>query len=228
MKPRATPGASLFVACGTDTGVGKTHCGVAVLRELVAHGARIAASKPIESGVPTGSSPLDASALAEVSGQAVDVVCRWWLPEPIAPARELERLGIDVPRAALASTVFATIVGAEVGWVETAGGVASPLTPELLSGDVPALLDAPAILVVPDTLGAIHHATVSAAFLRERGARLAAVLLNDMGDRDPKRENPRWIARAVPGVPVFDAPRALAAAILAGQLPSGGGGICTV
>ncbi len=217
-KPRVLPGASLFVSCGTDTGVGKTWSGVTLLQELVAHGARVAASKPIESGVPEGGDPLDAAALAAVTGQAVDDVCRWSLPRPIAPARELERLGIDVPSSLLVDVILETTRGADIGWVETAGGVASPLTPELVSGDVPAILDAPAILVVPDTLGSIHQTSVSASWLLARGVRIGAILLNDMGDRDLTRENPRWIARAVPGVPVLSSVDELAQGILSGRI----------
>jgi dethiobiotin synthetase len=210
-----------FVVCGTDTGVGKTWVGVRVLAALREAGIAVAASKPIESGVAETGRPEDAVALAAHTGQPVEQVCPWQLPEPVAPARELARLAIDLPDARLAEAIRNTTPVQQdadlpaVRWVETAGGVASPLTDTLASGQVPALLGAPAILVVADTLGAIHHTTVSVMALRAFGAELFGILLNDRdGSHDPAQENVAWIERACPGVPVWRTTEALTQAIV--------------
>jgi dethiobiotin synthetase len=221
VKPWESPGVLSFVVCGTDTGVGKTWAGVRVLNALKRAGVPIAVAKPVESGVVDTGRPEDAVALAAVTGQPLDQVCPWPLPEPVAPARELARLGIVLPndqlRDAILAThpVDATASTRAVRWVETAGGVASPLTETLVSGQVPALIGAPAILVVADTLGAIHHTTVAAMALRTYGAELFGIVLNDRdGSHDPAQENIAWIARACPDTPIWRTPDALAAAIL--------------
>ena len=60
-----------LVVLGTDTGVGKTHVGCALVRALRGRGVDVAVSKPVESGADTGDGilrPADAIALAEAAG----------------------------------------------------------------------------------------------------------------------------------------------------------------
>ncbi|HEV7633724.1 MAG TPA: dethiobiotin synthase, partial [Steroidobacteraceae bacterium] len=64
---------SVFVA-GTDTGVGKTHVAVALLRRLAATGRRAAGMKPVAAGAVLTADGLrndDALALAGAAGVAL-------------------------------------------------------------------------------------------------------------------------------------------------------------
>lgn len=191
-----------LVICGTDTGVGKTHVGVALVRALRSRGLRVAVSKPLESGAGEPPRPADAAALADAAGVAdIGAVCPWPLPRPLAPAAELVRLGMRVSAAEIRAAIHAVEGAADVLVVETAGGVLSPITPSLTSADVATLVDCGVVLVTRSRLGCVGHTAAAVEILRDRGARLEAVVLNEVAGDDTDHEvNAEWIARACPEV----------------------------
>lgn len=188
--------------CGTDTGVGKTFVAAALIAELRRRGLDVAPFKPLESGaVPDG--PADAEALRRAAGarHRIEHVCPWPLPRPVAPADELERLGIEVGRDDLLDAASQIGDGADVLVVETAGGLKSPLTPALTSLDLATLLAGATVLVVRDSLGAISRASTALDAATLAGHRVDLVVLNDLGDAGPGFDaHARSLARLHPGV----------------------------
>ncbi len=193
-----------IVIVGTDTGVGKTVVGVELVKALRALGRSVGVLKPIESGCDAGTGelvPADAIALSRAAGvEDARVVCPWPLPLPLAPAAELTRLGMRVTAADIVGAVEAAEEGHDVLVVETAGGVLSPLTPSLTSADVATLFACEVVLVARSRLGVIGHTAAAVEILRDRGARVRAVVLNEV-DADVDHDlNAEWINRGCPGV----------------------------
>jgi dethiobiotin synthetase len=116
---------------GTGTEVGKTYIGAATLAALRQRGVSVAARKPVQSFDPADPHPTDAAVLAGATGERVDDVCpphrnlRVALAPPMATAKlGLAPIAID--------DLAAEIVGSwpadrSIGWVESAGGVRSPI-----------------------------------------------------------------------------------------------------
>ncbi len=188
--------------CGTDTGVGKTFVAAALLSELRRRELDVAPFKPLESGAaPDG--PADADALRRAAGarHPLQLVCPWPLPLPVAPADELERLGIDVGRDDLLEAARQIGDGADLLIAETAGGAKSPLTPALTSLDLAAMLPGATVLVVRDSLGAISRASTAVDAATLAGHRIDLVVLNDLGDGGPGFDaHARSLARLHPGL----------------------------
>ena len=116
---------------GTGTDVGKTWVAARLLGELRGAGATVAARKPAQSFDP-GEDPsdLDAAVLGAASGEAPEVVCptHRWYEVPMAPPMAAEALGRPPFRNAdLVDELEWPTDPVDVGLVETAGGVRSPL-----------------------------------------------------------------------------------------------------
>lgn len=168
--------------CGTNTGVGKSWVGAALLRAL--QPLRVAPFKPLESGVedaPEGL-PRDARALLEASGLQlnIDDVCPWPLPLPVAPLMELRRLGMACSGDEILKARDALLRRADTPFclAEPAGGVLSPVTEELDSCDFASLFYSPVILVARDELGCVSAIRCAYEALCSREIRVHAVVLN--------------------------------------------------
>jgi dethiobiotin synthetase len=156
----------LAVVTGTGTEVGKTWVAVEVIRRLSAKGLTVSARKPAQSY--TREEPMtDADLLAAASGETPAEVCPLsrWYPVPMAPPMAAELLGLpavllgDLEREVGSGWPLRPV---DVGIVEGAGGVASPIavngdTAELarcLAADV-------AVVVARADLGAINSVRLS-------------------------------------------------------------------
>jgi dethiobiotin synthetase len=121
--------AKLVVVAGTGTEVGKTFVASAIATAARARGLRVAARKPAQSFAP-GSGPTDAEILAAATGEEPETVCppHRWYPVPMAPfmaAEALERPPFTLDDLA---GELGWPVGVDLGLVEPAGGVRSPIT----------------------------------------------------------------------------------------------------
>ena len=139
----------LVVVAGTGTEIGKTWVAAAALRRLRADGHRVAARKPAQSFEPDDPH-TDTDVLAAATGEQPHDVCppHRWYEVALAPPMAAAVLGRP---AFTLSDLVAEITwpeGIEVGLVETAGGVRSPLAAD--DGDAVALTAAlmPDVLVV--------------------------------------------------------------------------------
>jgi len=168
----------LFVT-GTDTGVGKTVVGCAILRGLRGRGLDVGALKPVETGVgPFG--PADARALATASGadDPPEDVCPQAFALPAAPsvaARHEER---EVDLAAIDAALTRQRVRHEWLLVEGAGGLLVPVAAGVDMAELARRCGLPLLLVTRATLGTINHTRLSLAAVRQRGLELAGVVIS--------------------------------------------------
>lgn len=199
----------LLLVAGTGTDVGKTWVGARVAEAGRAAGLTVAARKPAQSFEP-GTGPTDADVLAAATGEDVVDVCpaHRWYEVAMAPFMAAEHLG----RApfSLADFVAETRwpAGVDLGLLEPAGGVRSPMTAD--GGDTVDLAGA----VAPDAVALVADAglgTINAVRLCV-GALAGwpvTVLLNRYDGGDVlHRANRAWL-EANAGVPVVVEPSAL-------------------
>jgi dethiobiotin synthetase len=207
----------LVAVVDTGTDVGKTWVSARLLTDLRAAGLRVAARKPAQSFEP-GDDPdgRDAAILGAASGEAASDVCpaHRWYEVPMAPPMAAELLGRPpFIIEDLVSELRWPADAVEVGLVETAGGVRSPLAAD---GDCLALcvaLAPDAVVLVADAgLGTINAVRLTMDALRSGAVAPSAavmVVLNRFdGAVDLHVRNRKWLqARdelAVVGVPGGD------------------------
>jgi dethiobiotin synthetase len=153
--------AQLVVVVGTATDIGKTWVTCALVRRLRAPEVLVSARKPAQSFEPdvSGAAPqTDAGLLAEATGEPVGVVCppHRWYETPMAPPMAASSLGRPRFTGADLLAEITWPAGTDFGFVETAGGVCSPLADDIDSGEFARLIDPDyAILVADAGLGTI-------------------------------------------------------------------------
>lgn len=167
------PARILFVT-GTDTGVGKTVFAALTTRSLLAHGFRVAALKPVCSGGRD-----DARQLHRAAGKVLPLAAvnpwhfRAALSPLVAARREKRRLRLRI----VVAHIRRMARGFEVVVVEGAGGLLSPLGEDFDSRDLIRALDAEAIVLCPNQLGAVNQVRLVLEALPAAAARQARVVL---------------------------------------------------
>jgi dethiobiotin synthetase len=186
------PGLLVLVA-GTGTEVGKTWFTAAVAGALATRGIAVAARKPAQSFEP-GSGPTDADVLGAATGEVPPDVCppEHWYEVAMAPPMAAAALGRPVPTMAdlVAGCAFSS--ESAVGFVESAGGVRSPLADDGDTADLAVAIGPDLSVLVADAgLGTIHAVRTSSPPL---DAWPLVVYLNrfDAGD-ELHRRNRSWL-----------------------------------
>jgi dethiobiotin synthetase len=153
----------LVVVTGTGTEVGKTWVAARLAAELIARGLVVAARKPVQSFV-AGDGETDADRLAIATGDDPQSVCvpHRWFETPMAPPMAAEALGRDRFTIGDLAGELAWPDGVDVGLVEGAGGVRSPLAADGDTVDLARELDADVVALVADAgLGTINAVRLS-------------------------------------------------------------------
>ena len=225
-KPHRFPG--LFIA-GTDTGVGKTVVGCALLRAARNRGRRLIPFKPAETGIDP--EPLDALRLHHAAGAPVpaDRICLYPLRLPAAPQAAAALEGVTIALAPILERADELAAAGDGLLVEAAGGLLVPYAPNLTGADLAAHLGFPVLLIGRSALGTINHTALSIAELRRRQIEIAGVVLvQTQIDHQPHEATnaplitqltglvPLGTVRDLPATPVHTAadPDALAAALV--------------
>ncbi|GMU80096.1 MAG: hypothetical protein AMXMBFR46_28810 [Acidimicrobiia bacterium] len=206
----ARPG-RLVVVTGTGTEVGKTWWCAAVARALRARGLDVAVRKPVQSFSADDAS-TDADVLGAATGETPDAVCptRRWIAVPLAPPMAAAALGLPPFTVADLARELAWPGDRhlDVGLVEGAGGLRSPLADD---GDTLTLVAALApddVVVVADAaLGVVH----SVRMVRDAlGDRRVTVALNHFDPDDRAHRASRdWLVER-DGVDLVTSPEELA------------------
>ena len=210
----------LAVVVGTGTEVGKTWVAAATLTALRDEGLRVAARKPAQSFEPEDTS-TDADVLGAATGEDPRTVClpHRWYEVALAPPMAAHVLGR--PPFTLRDLVdeITWPDDIDLGLVETAGGVRSPLAAD--DGDAVALTAAlmpnTIVLVADAGLGTLNAIRLTLAALDDlldsRDDLECLVVLNRF---DPSLElhrlNLAWL-RDHDGIDAVTSPDALAAAL---------------
>ena len=196
----------------TGTGVGKTWIAAALARACVQRGKRVAAIKPIETGVDPD--PLDAITLAKSCGDETlaSAPGLYRAAPALAPFAVEKRGGPSVGSLrALSKRVRELGRDADYTIVEGAGGVLVPLDREHTIADLAALLDLQTIVVARNELGVLSYTLTAIEALRKRKISVRAIVLNHV-DRSVSRDlsrtsNADVLADYLPRIPVLRAPR---------------------
>jgi dethiobiotin synthetase len=216
---------------GTDTGIGKTIVSCALAARARELGLRVAAMKPVETGIasrvaPSGS-PLrsDAERLHDAAGADVplDVVCPYALEEPLAPMVAAARAGVTFDLPHLDSARDSLARDRDLLIVEGAGGLLVPLTESLSFAQLFVRWQCGLVIVAGNRLGVLNHVLLTMRAAREEGLPIHGVVLTALSDRGAglaEATNYDALCTLLPGVTLYrfpwvdriDDPEALAAA----------------
>ena len=186
----------LIVVAGTGTEVGKTWVAVALAKGARTTGKRVAARKPVQS-FDAADSTTDADLLALATGESPHDVCprHRWYELAVAPFMAAERLGR--PPFTLDDLLgeLAWPANIDVGLVEPAGGVRSPMTSDGADTvDLVARLGPDRVVLVADAgLGTLNAVRLSLGVLRDAPV---LVFLNRFDASEPLHvANREWLVR---------------------------------
>jgi dethiobiotin synthetase len=195
----------LVVVVGTGTDVGKTWVSAALLSCAAHSGVTVAARKPAQSFEP-GTGPTDADVLSSATGEVPETICRphRWYEVPFAPPMAADSLGRPTIRQQeLLEEIEWPDPSVNLGLVEMAGGVASPIADDGDPVEFVRDLNPDRFILVADAgLGTIHAVRASLALLENRfGARdepmnhdWVLVVLNRFDDgNELHRRNADWL-----------------------------------
>ncbi len=213
-RPRAGPAgrpgrvSGLFVT-GTDTGAGKSVVTAALAAALGARGLRVAARKPVLTGVdepPAGPWPMDDRVLALATGEDPRAVAPLRFGPPVSPHLAAELSGTTLTAAGLAAHCAAGDADAVV--VEGVGGLLVPLGPDETVRDLALALGLPVVIAARPGLGTINHTLLTLEAARAAGLTVAAVVLTPWPEEpDTIEASNRATLAARAGVGVHVLPR---------------------
>lgn len=179
-RPYAEPAVRGLFVTGTDTGVGKSVVAAAVCAALAAEGRRVAAFKPVVSGLEesTGKWPHDHELLASfaTAGQTPNEVAPHRFGPSASPHLAAQLAGARIDPADLVERARAAASGAHALVCEGVGGLMVPLTEHYLVLDLARDLELPLVVVARPGLGTINHTLLTVESARASGLRVAGVV----------------------------------------------------
>ncbi|MBI4362231.1 MAG: dethiobiotin synthase [Euryarchaeota archaeon] len=187
----------------TDTAAGKTTVASALLHHLRSRGVDAVPFKPVETGCPRRRGrpyPQDAARLRRASGtpEPLGAICPYPFHAPLAPLEAARREGRPIEPRRILRAFRALAARHEWVVVETAGGLRVPLTPRCSNRELLHDLGLPALVVVPNWLGAINHTLLTLDSLQGARIPVAGVILNDL--RPPRGLAERSNRRVLEGL----------------------------
>jgi dethiobiotin synthetase len=188
---------------GTDTGVGKSVVAASVCAVLAARGERVAAFKPVVTGLDDqpGEFGHDHELLASVANarQAPEEVAPYRFGPPLSPHFASELGGERIEPAELLEAARAH----ELLVCEGVGGLLVPITTGYLVRDLALDLELPVVVAARTGLGTINHTLLTVEAARTAGLNLAGVVMTPWPAEPARieRSNRETVER-LSGVPV--------------------------
>ncbi|HEX5337117.1 MAG TPA: dethiobiotin synthase [Gallionella sp.] len=170
---------SYFIT-GTDTNVGKTLIGCALLHGFAAQGKRVVGMKPVAAGCDDDDRNEDVERLRAASNVLASrgQVNPYCFARAVAPNLAAQFIGVSINFERIVES-FAELEGqADVVVVEGAGGFCVPLNESQDGADLAAQLGQPIILVVGMRLGCMNHALLTVEAIKSRYLPLAGWVAN--------------------------------------------------
>ena len=184
---------------GTDTGVGKTVLAAAIAAALHARGVRVAAFKPVVTGIdePEPGRPADHELLGAVTGLAPSAVAPLRFGPAVSPHLAAELAGTAIEPAGLIAAAARAGAAAEALVVEGVGGLLVPISADFGIRDLAVALDLPVVVAARPGLGTISHTLLTVEAARAAGLDVRAVVLTPWPDEPSvmERSNRETIAR---------------------------------
>ena len=169
-----------YFITGTDTGVGKTLIGCALLHGFAAQGKRVVGMKPVAAGCDDDDRNEDVMQLRAASNVLATrgQINPYCFARAVAPHLAARFVGISINFARIVESFEELSAQADVVIVEGAGGFCVPLNNEQDSADLAKQLGMPIILVVGMRLGCLNHALLTVEAIAVRGLTLAGWVAN--------------------------------------------------
>ena len=159
---------------GTDTEVGKSVVAASICAALAARGERVAAFKPVVTGLDDEPGPFgyDHELLASAANaeQAPDDVAPYRFGPPVSPHLAAELAGEPIEPAHLLEVARAH----ELLVAEGVGGLLVPITTGYLVRDLAIDLGLPVVVAARTGLGTINHTLLTVEAARTAGLKVAA------------------------------------------------------
>lgn len=199
-SPRFDTRRGVFIT-GTDTEVGKTFVGCALVTAARMRGRQVAVMKPLAAGAestPLGLRNEDALGLlaaarggapaAPVTQEVYAAVNPYCFRPPVSPHIAAAEAGV-VPEVAHIVRL-ARQAAAQNDWlvVEGAGGWLAPISPTETIAELAAAIGLPVLLVVGLRLGCLNHAALTARDIARSGSQLAGWVPNELDPNMLRRE----------------------------------------
>lgn len=201
----------LFITA-TDTDIGKTFISGAIAAALKNRGIQVGVVKPVASGAisnPSGqlvsedaSFLMAAAGISEERRREVNPVC---LAPALTPAVAAVECGVTINVANLIDTCRGMLAQSEITLVEGVGGITAPIWEDYLVADMMVELKLPAVLITRPNLGTINHTVLTAEYARQRGIKLAGIIINRWNEDEItvlERSNLAYIERMT-GLPIL-------------------------
>jgi dethiobiotin synthetase len=192
---------------GTGTEVGKSVVAAAVCAALVARGERVAAFKPVVTGLDEepGEFARDHELLARVAsaGQSPEEVAPHRFGPPVSPHLAAELAGVRIEPAELVAAARAY----DLLVCEGVGGLLVPITPGYLVRDLAVDLGLPVVVAALTGLGTINHTLLTVEAARAAGLRVAGVVMTPWPDEPtPVERSNRATVERLSGIAVSGLP----------------------
>jgi dethiobiotin synthetase len=168
----------LFVT-GTDTEVGKTIVSGAIVAALVAQGLRVAAFKPVVTGLddPVQTWPRDHELLGALTATDPRAVAPLRFGPAVSPHLAAALAGTTIDPPALLALARAAGASADALVVEGVGGLLVPLAERYAIRDFARDLALPLVVAARPGLGTINHTLLTLEAARGAGLAVRAVVL---------------------------------------------------
>lgn len=188
----------LVLVCGTGTEVGKTWTACGLLRHWRGEGREVGAWKPAQSfDAADPADTTDAALLAGAAGCRPEDVCppARWYPIAMAPPMAADALGRPEILLADLAAEITWPHPCEIGLLETAGGVRSPIAHDGDAVDLGrAVRPDSVVLVAHAALGVLNNVRLSVDALRSLGVPVHVFLNRHDESDDLCRRNRAWLA----------------------------------
>ena len=163
---------------GTDTGVGKTVVTSALAARARQMGLRVAAMKPLETGVdPATVSDAERLQQATGGGDALSLVRPYALREPLAPMVAAQRAGLTIDLATLQAARDALAADRDLLLVEGAGGLLVPISADYTFLDLFAHWQCALVIVAANRLGVLNHVLLTVRAAESADVAVRAIVL---------------------------------------------------
>ncbi len=168
---------------GTDTGVGKTWCTLALMEYFKNQGQRVVGMKPIATGGGFESGDLrNSDAIQIMAASNINPPYRWVNPyvflPPISPYLAAEQENRIIQLDIIVETYQKLAEHADVVFVEGIGGWRVPFSSQHDLKDIVHTINAKIILVVGLGLGCVNHTLLTAETIQRDGCQLVGWIAN--------------------------------------------------